>query len=502
MFAERVAHMKFPPATDERGAMRTRIANAAMLAAFAVPFAVLCRWMPGMWMETPLHGLAFAGGLGFALCQVMRHPTEDTTDRGGVLCLSGSVLLLTLLAVWGMDAPRLVRGGVLMTSLGLAVLGMLPRIADGHKGHKRHRRRPRGEAWGLVSLLLLAVPMEDSFQFALGYPMRRVVTVGASWLLAGMADASGVSLTDGVHTVFVDAPCSGVRMLSGFLVVAAVLSLMHGHGIVRVLVMQASGVLAMFLCNAFRTAALFLLETRLGAPGWMHEAVGVFAFVPGVVLLIAAAAGLSRLRWMPWSPRWAVWLRQPAQFRGAGLLVSAACLATVFSPESGSDTALAAMPAPQWPAQWNGVPLEAQPPDGMTQRFAASFPGAMAQFRMGEKSVLLRTCTSTTRRLHPSEDCYRGSGWNCTPMPPQRDEQGRLWTRFLARHPDGRERVVSQCIFGLPSLPAGGDLGDWVTQAPAWPDVSAWYWSQWRAETPAAFTLAVTVAQAPEAPVD
>jgi exosortase/archaeosortase family protein len=131
-----------------------------------------------------------------------------------------------------------------------------------------------------------------SLQFYLGYPLRVASGEAAARLinLAGFPVVrDGTLLTWQDHAVFIDAPCSGVKMLWAGLVLAQALSALRGHGPLGTAAMAAAAFGAVALGNIMRTTALFFLETGVvHGPAWAHSAVGVAAFI--------AAAGL--ISWM------------------------------------------------------------------------------------------------------------------------------------------------------------------------------------------------------------
>ena len=128
------------------------------------------------------------------------------------------------------------------------------------------------------------------------------------------------------------------------------------------------------------------------------------------------------------------------------------------------------------------------------QAFLSDFPGSMAEFEMdgGKESVLLRKVRGVTRKLHPSELCFRGFGWSCIPRAAHRDADGQLWSCFEARHSDGQRYLVRQRYVALPSETLPEQLDDVLHDAPSWPDAGAWFWA---AAIPGArieHTLAIT----------
>ena len=98
-------------------------------------------------------------------------------------------------------------------------------------------------------------------------------------------------------------------------------------------------------------------------------------------------------------------------------------------------------------------------------RFSAGFPGMVAAFTDGERTILLRWVARATRKLHPALHCLRGLGYAVQPGPVWRDTAGRNWGTTLAER-DGRRRRVRERICDA----AGRE----------WTDVSAWWWDAWR----------------------
>ena len=134
---------------------------------------------------------------------------------------------------------------------------------------------------------------------------------------------------------------------------------------------------------------------------------------------------------------------------------------------------LATWPSEYASAAWREAALEPR-----EAAFFASFPGAIARRTDGVRSVLLRSVSEPTRRLHSAQECYRGLGFEVRELPLQRGAAG-LWGAFVATR--GADRLlVRERIRDA----RGGE----------WTDVSAWFWSALlgRSEGP---WLAETVAQ-------
>jgi hypothetical protein len=117
---------------------------------------------------------------------------------------------------------------------------------------------------------------------------------------------------------------------------------------------------------------------------------------------------------------------------------------------------------PGWPRHFDGRTLTSVPLSDREQAFARGFPGRIATFTDGSRTILFRWVTQETRKLHSSWDCFRGSGYHVSPLPLHKDENGHLWGTFQATQ--GPETLhVSERI--------SDDSGN------TWTDVSAWYWA-------------------------
>lgn len=151
------------------------------------------------------------------------------------------------------------------------------------------RRAAAGHAAGF---LWLSLPIMPSLQFYLGYPLRIASGETAARLinLAGfpvMRDGTLLSWRE--HVVFIDAPCSGVRMLWAGMVLSLILSALRGYGPLRTAALAATAAGAVVAGNILRTTGLFFLETGVvQGPDWAHSAIGILSF----------AAAASAVAWM------------------------------------------------------------------------------------------------------------------------------------------------------------------------------------------------------------
>jgi exosortase/archaeosortase family protein len=148
-------------------------------------------------------------------------------------------------------------------------------------------------------LFALSLPVIASLQFFLGYPLRAITTAGSSLTLqiVGFAvERSGTALLWQGHTILVDAPCSGVRMLWTGAALACVMALYRDSIGWRSLMtaLLLSG-LAALLANIVRAAALFVLETR-AAPvsDLLHSGVGAATFALTAALIVLIVQRVAR----------------------------------------------------------------------------------------------------------------------------------------------------------------------------------------------------------------
>ncbi|HYG82131.1 MAG TPA: archaeosortase/exosortase family protein [Pyrinomonadaceae bacterium] len=146
---------------------------------------------------------------------------------------------------------------------------------------------------GLLGLLYLSLPVIPSLQFYGGYPLRVFVAAVTAPLLrlAGFnAAREGTCLNWGGQLIWIDAPCSGVRMLWVGLFLVCLLAAVYDLRPLRTLYSLAAAFVVIVLGNVFRAVALFYLEAKVVLmPAWSHDYVGVVAFAvvaAGIVLIV------------------------------------------------------------------------------------------------------------------------------------------------------------------------------------------------------------------------
>jgi exosortase/archaeosortase family protein len=151
---------------------------------------------------------------------------------------------------------------------------------------------------GLFGLFYLSLPTLPTLQFFGGYPLRIVVAdlTAPILRLSGFAVVpEGTCLNWAGQMIWIDAPCSGIKMLwVGLFLTFVVLCLYELPLLKTLLVLPLAGVVIL-VANVFRAVALFYLEAGvLRLPSWGHEYAGVIAFVLEAAGIIAIVLMMRR----------------------------------------------------------------------------------------------------------------------------------------------------------------------------------------------------------------
>ena len=448
---------------------RTKLsATGFVFATQVAAFWVMWRWL-GLRVWTSAEErwglLALAAAIFFAFFWTKAEPAGERKTAELNLSFFSldflGVVFFTLIyaASFAFAAPPLVRAILAMTALTF----MLSRWRFGETFNV-----------GLYGLLLLALPSVASLQFYLGYPLRVVVGKATAWLLQMQGlDVwrEGVCLHFGEKLIWIDAPCSGIKMLWFGIFLAAFLALFYRLSNAKTVAVFTSAFLIIVLGNVFRASALFYIEAEIvNAPEFMHEAIGVFSFVfvaLGIVFVsqfwqtipcfafgknTATESLKSKLKFIP--------VKLPAI-----LLLSACAFAALaplwFSSEKKSVT-VRAQNFRAFPQTFEGLALTELPLSEREKFFLEDFPGTVGRFSDGKREIVVRFVTEATRKLHPATDCFRAIGYQTKPLPLRVDGEGKRWSCFSARK-SNEDLNVCERIYDK----AGNE----------WTDVSAWYWA-------------------------
>jgi len=147
---------------------------------------------------------------------------------------------------------------------------------------------------GLFGLVYLSLPTIPTLQFFGGYPLRIVVAELTAPILRipGFAVvAEGTCLNWSGQLIWIDAPCSGIKMLWVGLFLTFVVLCFHELSLRKVFLLMPLVGIVIMVANVFRAVALFYIEAGvLDFPAWSHEYAGVIAFVleaVGIIFLVS-----------------------------------------------------------------------------------------------------------------------------------------------------------------------------------------------------------------------
>lgn len=344
---------------------------------------------------------------------------------------------------------------------------------------------------GLWSLLLLSLPAVASLEFFLGYPLRVVVGKATAFLLQMQGlDVwrEGVCLHWGEKLIWIDAPCSGIKMLWFGLFLAAFLVCFYRLSNMKSLAVVASAFFIILLGNVVRASALFYIEAEIiKAPAFMHEATGVCAFIFIALGIVFAAQFWRNARQL--LPN--LTGREPRTIRLTSsppkiyvVLFLTAC-AAAFSASFWLSNEKNIKPEIQnfrsFPETFEGIKIKQLPLSERERYFLEDFPGDIGRFSDGRREIIIRYVREATRKLHPAGDCFRAIGYSTKPLPLKIGNDGERWSCFSAARADEKLRVCERIY---------DDAGN------EWTDVSAWYWTA--LNKPAGGWWAVTVAEVDE----
>lgn len=194
-------------------------------------------------------------------------------------------IFLLLYAVTYPFLPPLMRALLAATAVGLTVSSL-------QFGRRFHM--------GALGLMYLSLPLIPSLQFYGGYPLRvAVASMTAPVLrLGGFAVVQeGTCLNWAGQLIWIDAPCSGIRMLWVGLYLAFTLVCLYELRLLKALAVVGAALVAIMMGNVFRAVALFYLEAGVfSMPAWGHEYAGTVTFVLVATGIIGATHLIQRGR--------------------------------------------------------------------------------------------------------------------------------------------------------------------------------------------------------------
>jgi len=462
-------------------------------------FSLLVFWPVTIWYVERLldksdEPLGVVSLIAFAVLILIRRGA-DFTKRTGEFPIAAIVCLALYAATWPV-APKLLSAIIAVAASGFLIDNQAGKFKLG---------------LGSWLLLLFSLPIVSSLNFYTGYPLRMVVGKIAAPLISMVGFptiADGTALIWNSQMIQIDAPCSGIKMLWFALFIGAVLSSVLELSFINSAAVLSSAVLAALLGNVLRITSLFFIEAKVlpieaSHEQFIHQSVGAvsFAIAAGVTVFVARLFGKDRERFYsePLSPESNSMARisevqdipefaktvgpkesaaQEKHEKEEGkdfpkkktltmrsivffALCAVACLTPLVLPRN-AENLVSTRAFPGWPKEYRGAALESVPPQKADLAFYQEFPGKIQCFKQGARRVILRWVAKPTRQLHPSSDCFRGSGFDVTWQPLIIDADGNRWSTFTARKAENK-LVVHERIYD-------GEGANWT-------DISSWYWA-------------------------
>ena len=178
-------------------------------------------------------------------------------------------------------------------SLVLTVVGLVLLVAG--------RQVTREVRWILVFLFLM-VPLPGRVHTLITGPLQNLATVGAVFALELLGFAvvreGNIMVLNGNVSVAVAEACSGLRMLTAFVVVAATLAYVVKRPPWQKATLVVSSVPVAILCNLIRlvvTAVLYVVASSETAERFFHDFAGLTMMPLAVLVLVAELWIMSRL---------------------------------------------------------------------------------------------------------------------------------------------------------------------------------------------------------------
>lgn len=311
------------------------------------------------------------------------------------------------------------------------------------------------------ALLILSLPILPTVQFVFGYPLRVAIGTISCVLLKVIGFnvvRSGALLEYGRKAVFIDAPCSGIRMLWMGSYLVACICLANSVSRRNSYLLFVTSFCLMFFANVIRSIYLFSLEISLpqGAKAF-HEPLGLLLFL-GTSVVIGALATWMKQQSITSASREGLASTSSTRYSLAFILSLLAFLVPFCRATAQAQGSVRHL---SWRTTFQGFSLSEVALSEREQLFLRDFPGEIKRFSSDKFDFLVRYVEVPTRKLHPSADCLKGAGYSISPAAPERDTDGFLWTCSIAKKNDETIKVCEMITNGNEH----------------WTDVSSWYWS-------------------------
>lgn len=154
--------------------------------------------------------------------------------------------------------------------------------------------------WILLFLLLM-VPLPGRIHNLISGPLQNIATTGSVFLLEAfgtkVSQHGNVVMLNGQTLMAVEEACSGLRMLTAFIIVAAFIAYMIKRSRRQKAFLLLSSIPVAVMCNIFRlciTAVLFMLVSTEAAEKFFHDFAGI-VMMPAAVLLMFSELWLMKM---------------------------------------------------------------------------------------------------------------------------------------------------------------------------------------------------------------
>lgn len=145
--------------------------------------------------------------------------------------------------------------------------------------------------WILLFLFLM-VPLPGRIHNLISGPLQKIATTGSVFLLeafgTSISQQGNVVTLNAQTTMAVEEACSGLRMLTAFIIVSAFIAYMIKRSRIQKTILLLSSIPVAVICNILRlciTAILFMLVSTEAAEKFFHDFAGI-VMMPAAVLLM------------------------------------------------------------------------------------------------------------------------------------------------------------------------------------------------------------------------
>lgn len=131
-------------------------------------------------------------------------------------------------------------------------------------------------------LIFFCLPWLSSFQFYFGYPLRLICSQASLVVFKSMylpVELKGIMFSYQDKIIYIDAPCSGIKMLYIGMLFSVVLCILYNLSVKKTLAFFCLSFLMILVANIIRYVVLFFKEADfVSLPEWMHSGIGLILF--------------------------------------------------------------------------------------------------------------------------------------------------------------------------------------------------------------------------------